>query len=119
MLRLALGVVRLLIHLFFRRVEVAGTENVPAGGGIVVAWHPNGLIDPGLILASAPRRVVFGARSGLFTWPILGWLMRTLGTVPIYRSDDTGDEASRRAANARSLAALAGAVAGGAYAALF
>src|SRR6185369_13268744 len=96
----ALAVVRLLVRLFFRRVEVAGVDNVPIAGGILVAWHPNGMIDPGLILACFPRRVVFGARSGLFRWPLLGPLMRALGTVPIHRPDDaTADEAARRAAN--------------------
>ena len=80
---------RWLLALFFRRIEVEGVENVPTeGGGLMVAWHPNGLIDPGLIVSTFPRRVVFGARHGLFKWPGLGSLMRRLGTVPLYRSKD-------------------------------
>jgi len=51
---------------FFRRIEVTGQEHIPEdGGGIVVSWHPNGLIDPGLIFSYLPLRVVFGARHGL------------------------------------------------------
>lgn len=118
----ALVVVRLLLRAFFRRVEVSGLEHVPAqGGGIVVAWHPNGMVDPALVLSSFPRRIVFGARHGLFRIPGLGALMKALGTVPIYRAADSshGDDAARRAANQKSLEALAREVANGSFSALF
>lgn len=125
----------LLVRIFFKEVDVSGLENVPEnGGGIVVSWHPNGLIDPALILSQLPRRVVFGARDGLFKWPGLGWLMRALGTVPIYRAIDAegggknaegggknagGGEAARREANRRTLGALANEIVDGSFAALF
>ena len=113
---------RLLVRIFFRKVEVEGLEHVPTeGGGIVVSWHPNALIDPVLILACMPRPVVFGARSGLFRWPLLGWLMRSVGTVPIHRTQDREEMTpdARHAANLRSLDALAGAVADGGISCLF
>ena len=114
---------RLLFRTFFRQVQVSGLRHVPEqGGGLVVAWHPNGLIDPGLILTHLPRHVIFGARHGLFKAPILGSLMRATGTVPIYRRRDAkkgSDPEARKAANRRSLDNLARAVAGGSYAALF
>ncbi len=118
----AVRVVRFLVGLFFRRVEVSGLAHVPlSGGGILVAWHPNGLVDPALIISCFPRRVVFGARHGLFAWPIVGRLMRALGTVPIYRASDlkNADDATRREANRKSLDAMAKAVAKGRFAALF
>ena len=66
-----------------------GIENLPArGGGILVAWHPNGLVDPALILCTFPGNVVFGARSGLFELPVLGTFVAALGSVPIYRRQD-------------------------------
>ena len=119
--RLLRGLVRALMGVFFREIAVEGVANVPRDrGGLLVAWHPNGIVDPALILASAPVQVVFGARHGLLRWPVLGALMRGLGTVPIYRAQDAaGDPAARRAANDRSLGALADAVAGGRFAALF
>ena len=109
---------RALVRCFFREVHVAGLENVPRDrGGVFVSWHPNGLVDPGLILTSFPKQVVFGARHGLFLWPILGSLLRGLGTVPIYRRQDVRGD--RGADNAKSLEALALRVAEGSFSALF
>ena len=116
------GFVRLLIRLFFREVEVTGTEHLPEdGGGVLVSWHPNGMIDPGLILSQFPRQVIFGAQHKLFRFPVLGRLMRAIGTVPIYRASDAdnADPEARRAANARSLDALAEQVAAGSFSCLF
>ncbi len=119
--RVLTGLLGALMRAFFRRVEVVGLEHIPKnGGGIIVSWHPNGLVDPGLILTRLPRAVVFGARHGLFKWPMLGNLLRALGTVPIYRAVDIkGGADARRQANAKSLDALSEQVAGGAFSALF
>ena len=115
-------VVHLLVRLFFREVAAEGERHVPLDrGGLLVAWHPNGVVDPAVILARFPGRLVFGARDGLLRWPVLGALMRGLGTVPIYRAQDDagGSEDARREANRQSLDALAREAAGGAYTALF
>ena len=74
------------------------------------------------MLTQFPRQVVFGARHGLFAWPGVGWLLRRLGTVPIYRAMDTGqaaDPEARKRANEKSLDALAKEVARGSFSALF
>ncbi len=118
------AVVRHLLHLFFREVAVTGARHVPLDrGGLLVAGHPNGVIDPAVILSGFPGRLVFGARDGLLAWPVLGALMRGLGTVPIYRAADHAEtpegEAARRAANERSLDALAAEAAAGSFTALF
>ena len=120
--RILRAVVRVATRLFFREVAAEGLKNVPADrGGLLVAWHPNGVVDPAVILSRFPGRLVFGARDGLLRWPLLGALMRGLGTVPIYRAQDTAgtNEAARRGANERSLDALAAAAASGAFTALF
>jgi 1-acyl-sn-glycerol-3-phosphate acyltransferase len=112
-----------LLDCWFRRLEVAGLQQSAVGGrsGILVSWHPNGLVDPALIVATFPGHVVFGARHGLFRWPVLGAMMRATGAVPLYRGiDATGmTPEERRAQNARSLDALAQAVAEGRFSCLF
>jgi len=119
---MAVAFVRALVRSFFRRVEVAGLDELPDDrGGILVAWHPNGMVDPGLILATFAHQVVFGARHSLFHWPGLGALMRALGSVPIRRASDTADmdPEVRRQANLGSLDALARRVAAGSFSCLF
>ena len=115
--------VRAILSVFFRRIEVSGLDNVPeSAGGIIVAWHPNALVDPALIFSSFPGRIVFGARHGLFSWPVIGSIMQSIGCVPIYRAQDFPADAAedaRRTANQKSLTALSEAVAGGAFTALF
>ena len=120
--RWVVGALRLVVRAFFREVVVSGLENIPPeGGGIVVSWHPNGLIDPALIITTFPRQIVFGARHGIFRWPLLGQLMRAVGTVPIFRARDLPNmsKTERAAANAKSLSALANAIAAGSVSALF
>ena len=120
------GVVRVVLRLFFREVAAEGRHHIPTDrGGLLVAWHPNGVVDPAVILSRFPGRLVFGARDGLLRWPVVGALMRGLGTVPIYRAEDAaggdagGTEAGRRAANRKSLDALAAEAASGSFTALF
>lgn len=122
--RLIRRLLRFIVNLFFRDVEVTGLDLVPKDEeacGILVSWHPNGLIDPGLIVTHFPHQVVFGARHGLFRYPVLGRVMRAMGTVRIYRAMDLrrSDPDARRAANAKSLEALATRVAEGSFSALF
>lgn len=114
--------VRFLLFRWFRSVEVTGLEHLPDDrGGILVSWHPNGLVDPALIVASFPGQVIFGARHGLFRWPGLGHLMRAAGAVPIYRAADNRSlpAEERRKQNDASLRVLAEAVAGGGFSCLF
>ena len=67
MRRAVTGLLRLLLRLFFRRIEMVGLENVPADTPVVFAAnHPNGLVDPLFILCFAPRPVSFLAKAPLF-----------------------------------------------------
>ena len=114
--------VQLGLHTFFRELEVNGVENVPSDrGGIVIAWHPNGMVDPALIFSTFPADLMFGARHGLFQWPVLGWIMRQVGTVPIYRRQDlnTMPVEEQRAKNQESLDAMSSRISAGAFTALF
>jgi len=121
--RAVVGLTRLLCQAFFRKVEVVGLENVPRDrGGVLVSWHPNGVIDPGIILATFPSRITFGARDGLFKVPGFGALLHAVGAVPIHRAQDSGADltpAERRAANLKALDRLAEEVVAGRFSCLF
>ena len=111
---------RLLTRRFFRRIEVTGLEHVPPdGGGVLVSWHPNGVIDPVLIMSVFPRSLSIGARHTLFDIPLFGWLMKGAGAVPIQRPQEGGDPEARKSANQAALGALAERVAEGHFTCLF
>ncbi|HYE65214.1 MAG TPA: lysophospholipid acyltransferase family protein [Pyrinomonadaceae bacterium] len=106
---------RLALRVFFRRIEVAGLERVPRGSPLIfVLNHPNGLVDPAFILCLTPRRVSFLAKAPLFRMPIIGYLVRALDSLPVYRRQDEGEDTTRNRETfelARSLLARGGTLA--------
>jgi 1-acyl-sn-glycerol-3-phosphate acyltransferase len=71
----------------FYRLEVAG--RAPAAGPVLlVANHPNSLLDPALVTVAAGREVAFLAKHTLFSDARVGWLVRAAGAVPVYRQQD-------------------------------
>ena len=112
--RLIVAVLRFAIRIYFRRVEVAGLENVPRDSPVIfVQNHPNALVDPVFLLCLAPRRVSFLGKSTLFRMPILGFFVRAIDTLPVYRRQDQGEDVSRNLetfAAARKLLAKGGTI---------
>lgn len=87
------GLVRLLIGLFYRRFETSGFERIPAEGpALLVANHFNSLVDPMLVIAAVDRPVTFVAKSTLWKVPALRPVLRALGVVPIVRRVDVEKE---------------------------
>lgn len=108
--RAVTALIRLVIRLFFRRIEIAGQDRVPATGPVMfVLNHPNGLVDPPFILCFAPRPVVFLAKAPLFRMLFLGFLARAFDSLPVERRQDEGaDPAKNREMFAKARALLAG-----------
>jgi 1-acyl-sn-glycerol-3-phosphate acyltransferase len=94
--RVITSVLRFALRVFFRRIEVVGRERVPRDGAcLFVLNHPNALVDPCFLLCFAPRRVSFLAKSPLFRTPVIGFFVRTLDSIPVYRKQDEGEDTSR------------------------
>ncbi len=80
---------RLLLRIFFRRVEVVGRDRIPARGPfIVVANHVNGLIDPMFVFGplGLPARML--GKATLWKIPILAQLADLVGGIPVARRQE-------------------------------
>ena len=74
----------------FYKIRVIG-ESLPQDGPVIlVANHPNGLLDPLMILTQTypQKRMRFLAKEPLFRMPIVGGLLRMGNALPIYRKQD-------------------------------
>jgi len=71
----------------FLRIERAGPA-VPPGPVLVVANHPNSLLDPLVLFHTAGRLTRPLAKAPLFEQPVLGMVLRGLGGLPVYRRQD-------------------------------
>jgi 1-acyl-sn-glycerol-3-phosphate acyltransferase len=112
--RVIVALLRFAFRVYFRRVEVDGLENVPAKSPVIfVLNHPNALVDPAFLLCLAPRRVSFLAKAPLFKMPVIGFLVRALDSLPVYRRQDEGEDVLRNLetfAAARKLLAKGGTI---------
>lgn len=106
---------RVILRVFFPQIEISGLGRVPAEGPVMLAVnHPNGLIDPLFLLCLSPRPVSFLAKAPLFEMPVIGWFVRALGSIPVYRRQDGAfDPAKNRPTfeRARAILSSGGAIA--------
>ncbi len=80
-------IARSALHAFYRFRREG--EDVPRTGPVLlVANHPNSLLDPAAVVAVAGRPVRFLAKASLFSDPLVGWLIRASGSIPVYRRQD-------------------------------
>jgi len=100
----------------YYRVRYTGPP-VPAGGpALLVANHPNSLLDPMLVVAAARRPVRFLAKAPLFRDPKTAWIVRAAGAIPVYRRSDDPAEVGK---NVDAFAAVHAALARGAAVGIF
>jgi len=72
----------------YYRIRYTG-EGIPRTGPVLlVANHPNSLLDPMVVVAAARRSVRFLAKAPLFSDPKTRWLVRSAGAIPVYRRTD-------------------------------
>lgn len=80
---------------YYADVVIQGAERVPRHGPLlVIANHPNALVDAMLVSTALDRRVLLTAKATLFENPLLAPLLRDVGVVPLRRAAD--ERATRR-----------------------
>ncbi len=113
--RTIVALVRLALRIYFKKIEVVGLENVPTDQPVIfVLNHPNALVDPVFLLCLAPRQVSFLAKAPLFRMPVIGFVVRAMDSLPVYRRQDQGEDMSKNEetfAAARKLLAAGGTIA--------
>jgi 1-acyl-sn-glycerol-3-phosphate acyltransferase len=76
-----------LVRLFYPRIAVSGTP--PERGPVVlVANHPNGLLDPLVLRLATGRPVAFLAKSTFFANPVGRAVMGAFDALPVYRAHE-------------------------------
>ena len=94
--RVIVAVVGLALRIYFQRIEVTGVEHVPLNTPVIfVLNHPNALVDPVFLFVLAPRPVSFLAKAPLFRMPIIGYLVKALDSLPVFRRQDEGGDVSK------------------------
>src|SRR4051794_13848900 len=87
--RLLRVIAAIALRWYYAEIVVQGGRRAPRGGPLlIVANHPNALIDPLLVGTALPRRVMLTAKATLFENPALSALLRAAGVVPLHRARD-------------------------------
>jgi 1-acyl-sn-glycerol-3-phosphate acyltransferase len=75
--------------LFFSiaKVECVGAENMPASGPCIVVANHFSFFDVFYLGLSLPRHAYFMAKKELYKNPLLAWVIRQLGSFPVYRGE--------------------------------
>jgi len=82
-------IIKISLFIFFKKIVVTGKENIPVKGPLlIVANHPNTLMDPLIIGSITKQKIGFIANAGLFKNKILSKIFRYFHVIPIYRKKD-------------------------------
>lgn len=100
----------------YYRLHRAGGAVPRSGPVLLVANHPNSLLDPAMVALAARRPVRFLAKAPLFTDRLVGFLVRGAGSIPVYRKSDDPSQVAR---NEEMFRAVHEALAGGAAVGIF
>lgn len=68
-------------------LKTYGLSNIPRSGGVLLVSNHQSFLDPLVIAVHPTRPMSFMARSGLFTNPFFGWLIRNLNAFPIRQGE--------------------------------
>lgn len=88
--RVARAVGRGLVAAYYPDLVVEGADRIPAGPLVVVANHPNSLVDPVVLSVSLPRRIHWLAKATLFESRAGRAVLGGLGAIPVHRRHEGG-----------------------------
>jgi len=66
------------------RIEVEGIENIPKNEGVIIAANHRSYLDPPVLNLVSPKPIIFLAKYDLFKVPLLSWLIKKAGAMPLY-----------------------------------
>ena len=83
---------RVLLHMFgfplmARIAKVDGLDNVPPSGRLIMMFNHIGFVDPIAIMHIAPRDPVPMMKAEALAYPVVGYLPKWWGVVPIRRGE--------------------------------
>jgi glycerol-3-phosphate O-acyltransferase/dihydroxyacetone phosphate acyltransferase len=88
--------VSICLRVYYREIEAPGRESVPRQGPLLlIANHGNALLDALLLLSLISRPIAFLAKHTLFRMPVVGFVLRRIGGLPVYRRQDAPGESRR------------------------
>ena len=86
---------------------VRGRQHLPSRGPLlIVANHPNALVDAMLVATTVPRPVLITARATLFEHRALARFLQRIGVVPLLRTQDVSPSAQGTGSLVRNDASL-------------
>ncbi|MFQ5574274.1 MAG: lysophospholipid acyltransferase family protein, partial [Terriglobia bacterium] len=73
------------VFLVLYRLQVAGRDNIPRAGPVIIAANHSSYLDPVVIGLAYRHRIRFMAKDELFRKPGVGWIMRLFRAFPVKR----------------------------------
>lgn len=79
----------LMLNMFYKRIFVAGLENIPKDKKIILACnHPNTFMDAFIVGVFIEGKMSTLVRSDVFTNSLTSWILGLFRLIPVYRSQE-------------------------------